>query len=254
MPACFHLLRWTAGQSHPDGIRRPHRPKPSAGRRKRPSSRLVGPISALRTRKSTPANGRSAITAHRESPMRLPWVDDAFPGGWPEGFHPPDLQLRGLAPRPGPRLMSHPRWRAPSPPRKEHRSLSSPGTPVRTGKSFHEVKDVAGRPHESSNPHSRPGFARGRLRGASDARARRCGTRSPGGCRLVRPPARTGGGPGRGMGRRPASAPVRAGTARSGCVLRGCARGRRAAAFRGPDPPGPRRSPRPGSRARRGSR
>lgn len=61
-----------AGQSHLDGTRRLHHPESSAGRRKRPSSRPVGPISTLRPRKSTPANARSAITTHRGSRMRLP--------------------------------------------------------------------------------------------------------------------------------------------------------------------------------------
>ena len=62
------------GQSHLNGTGRPRRPKPSAGRHERPSSRLVRPLSALRTRKSTSANGSSAITTRRESPMRLPWA------------------------------------------------------------------------------------------------------------------------------------------------------------------------------------
>ena len=61
-----------SGQSHLDRICRLRRSKPSAGRRKRPSNRLVRPTSALRSRKSTPANGSLAITTHRESQMRLP--------------------------------------------------------------------------------------------------------------------------------------------------------------------------------------
>ena len=60
------------GPSHLDGIGRLRRPEPSARRHERTSSRLVRPISALPTRKSTPANGSSAITTHRESRMRLP--------------------------------------------------------------------------------------------------------------------------------------------------------------------------------------
>ena len=60
------------------GTCRPRRPEPSAGRRKQPSNRLVRAISALRSRKSTPADDSLAITTHREPRMRLPW---RTPGG-----------------------------------------------------------------------------------------------------------------------------------------------------------------------------
>ena len=76
------------GQSHLDGKCRLRRPKPSARRHKRPSSRLVRPNSALRTRKSTPANGRLSITIHRKSQMRLPCVRAS--GGWPSPVRAPD--------------------------------------------------------------------------------------------------------------------------------------------------------------------
>ena len=128
------------GQSHLDGARRLRRPKSSAGRRKRPSSRLVGPISALRTRKSTPANASSAITTHRESRMRLPWGegqgrftlhrgarrDANHPGGKKRrapGTSPPPTggsSARGPRPKPSPRRLRSDR---PAP----ARSAPSPG-------------------------------------------------------------------------------------------------------------------------------
>ena len=64
------------GQSLLDRICRLRHLKPPARRRKQPSDRLVRPISALRSQKSTYANGSLAVTTHRESQKRLPWVGD----------------------------------------------------------------------------------------------------------------------------------------------------------------------------------
>ena len=76
------------------GTCRLRRPTPSAGRRKRPSNRLVRAISALRSRKSTPDDGSLAITTHRGPRMRLPW---RTPGG---GYRRPPALPERAAPSP----------------------------------------------------------------------------------------------------------------------------------------------------------